>query len=204
MEQIGEFLLENWVIILALNILAILFIVGYLVEKHDNKKNKTTADKIIWEKVSPNDTKIDSDSIIENGQKILKIENDNRSPLSGSNDFNKNKEVDSIHQQIDNNENIITSMSETNYQTLKNLDEKTREELKNNIENIINRSENIFSEFDRVIPNKKIIDDELRDKFTIDESDVMDIHHHKSQPEIDINIDLPEIDFPMNDGDIWD
>lgn len=40
MEKIGEFFVNHWVIVLAINILAILFIVGYFLEKIDCKRKK--------------------------------------------------------------------------------------------------------------------------------------------------------------------
>ena len=53
MEKISEILINNWVAILVINALAVIFIIGYLIERNSNKQKnnnkKDNTNKIIFD-----------------------------------------------------------------------------------------------------------------------------------------------------------
>lgn len=218
MEKINEFLMDHWIIILSINILAIFFIIGFLIEKHESKKQKKNSnenkdEKIIWEKVSTNDEF--NNKIIDNGHKILKndVENieieDKKELIKRSNNTQKinNNEVKGDNHKIklnDQESQTLKEITEENRQTLKELDEETRKQLKDNIERIVNGSESIFLEFDKLIPEKKIIDDELKEELENFDVDIEPIKENKKNTDINTDIDLPEIELSVEEEDIWD
>ena len=168
MEWIGEFFINHWILVLIINILAFLFIVGFLIDilnsnkGKKNQKNKIN-DKIIFDqdiytndKYEQNSTK--NDEVIINGVK-------------------------------DNNiSNIIEDIRKND----QDIDDK----------NII-QDNDVFEEFDKVIPKKKIIDDDEKNELeTFDDVEITTKKREKNIS-IDIDIDLPNIDLPKDDEDIW-
>ncbi|MBQ9318151.1 MAG: hypothetical protein IJR82_00770 [Bacilli bacterium] len=168
MEWIEEFFINHWILVLIINILAFLFIVGFLIDilnsnkGKKNQKNKIN-DKIIFDqdiytndKYEQNSTK--NDEVIINGVK-------------------------------DNNiSNIIEDIRKND----QDIDDK----------NII-QDNDVFEEFDKVIPKRKIIDDDEKNELeTFDDVEIT-TKKRKKNISIDIDIDLPNIDLPKDDEDIW-
>lgn len=82
------------------------------------------------------------------------------------------------------------------------MDDVVKRQLINDIENINNQSNSVFEEFDRIIPEKKLIDEETRNGLeTFD--DLKPLQVTKKDIEIDTDIKLPEIDLSSDDEDIW-
>lgn len=197
MEKISEFLIEHWIILLAINILAIIFIIGYLFEQRDSKKNKRLKPKnndnnIIFDNETP---------IINNKDTTL----ENKNSVNIKNNFKNVKNINN-DKKIDEQVNILekNANKEKKDQYIKTIDNETKKQIHDNIEYIINQSNSVFEEFDKVIPKKKIIEDEVKEKLELHEEELKpSFDNHKKNIDIDTNIELPEIDIETEDEDIW-
>lgn len=177
MEKISEFLINHWIIVLIVNTIAIVFIIGYLIEQ--SKKKKTIKE----EKIIFDNTKQKLDENIIDNNKILAD-----TPLE-----NINNEI--IDNKIENESNI-------NDENIQTISEDTKQQLQDNIDKIINQSNSVFEEFDKVIPDEKIIPDELKEKLeTFDK--IEPIKETKKSVYIDTDIKLPEITLSTKEEDIW-
>lgn len=179
MEQISEYLIEHWIILLTLNILAIIYIVYYIFGKINRKKNskkeiKNDADNNIF------DNKLST--ISENEKKESKTDMTN-TILNTSNP-----------------ENIRKTQDDKNINT---IDNETKKQLHNNIDYIVNQNNSIFEEFDKVIPEKKIIDDNLKEELEKFDDEYTQFTYNKKNIDIDTNIELPEIKLSTEEEDIW-
>jgi len=180
MEKISEFLIDHWIIVLTINTIAIVFIIGYLIEQSKKKKKNTSKEeKIIFDNTKQ---KVE-ENIIDNGTKIL------------ANNI-ENNEI---------NQNIVEEKQETssiNDENIQEFTEETKQQLQDNIDKIINQSNSVFEEFDKVIPDKKIISDEIKKELETFET-IEPIKETKKSVYIDTDIELPEITLKVQEEDIW-
>ena len=197
MEKFSQFLVNHWIIVLIINLLAISFIIGYIIETIKIKKKKVKVKKNIQESKAIFD--IESSFIDKNKQ-----------------DYNKNTEITSVNsnilkeKDIDNKEtikeNIITESNESintlETNDINKINNDTKQQIHNNIDYIINQSNSVFEEFDKVIPEKKIIDEELKEELESFNVEIKPIKNQKKDIDIDTNIELPEIELPTEE-DIW-
>ena len=198
MEKFSQFLVNHWIIVLIINLLAISFIIGYIIETIKIKKKKVKVKKNIQESKAIFD--IESSFIDKNKQ-----------------DYNKNTEITSVNsnilkeKDIDNKEtikeNIITESNESintlETNDINKINNDTKQQIHNNIDYIINQSNSVFEEFDKVIPEKKIIDEELKEELESFNVEIKPIKNQKKDIDIDTNIELPEIELPTEEEDIW-
>lgn len=176
MELIGEFFINHWIIVLIINIAAFIFIVGFFLESL-NKKEKKQKNKKINDKIIFDQDK----SVIEN--KVILDQDSYKAS-------NTQKNIKANNDKID----------DTN---LNKFDNKTKKKIKDNIDNIINQSNSVFDDFDKIIPEKKLIDDDIKNELEYFDDDVQVVKKQKKHIKIDTNIDLPKIDLPIDDEDIW-
>ena len=180
MEKISEFLIDHWIIVLTINVIAISFIIGYLIEQ-SKKKNNIKEDKIIFD-----NTKQPSDKNIIDNNKIL---------ADTENEEIKTNEI----YNIENKENEKINIKDEN---IHNITIEDKQQLQDNIEKIVNQSNSVFEEFNKVIPDKKIIPDEIKKELeTFD--NIEPIKETKKSVHIDTDIDLPEITLTTKEEDIW-
>lgn len=198
MEKFSQFLVNHWIIVLIINLLAISFIIGYIIETIKIKKKKVKVKKNIQESKAIFD--IESSFIDKNKQ-----------------DYNKNTEITSVNsnilkeKDIDNKEtikeNIITKSNESintlETNDINKINNDTKQQIHNNIDYIINQSNSVFEEFDKVIPEKKIIDEELKEELESFNVEIKPIKNQKKDIDIDTNIELPEIELSTEEEDIW-
>ena len=198
MEKFSQFLVNHWIIVLIINLLAISFIIGYIIETIKIKKKKVKVKKNIQESKAIFD--IESSFIDKNKQ-----------------DYNKNTEITSVNsnilkeKDIDNKEtikeNIITESNESintlETNDINKINNDTKQQIHNNIDYIINQSNSVFEEFDKVIPEKKIIDEELKEELESFNVEIKPIKNQKKDIDIDTNIELPEIELSTEEEDIW-
>lgn len=182
MEKIGEFFVNHWIIVLIINVLAILFIVGYFLEKIDSKRKKEKK-TIIFDQNKDKSHDLEK-IIIDNGTKIL-ANSENRKELNTSENFDIQTDDDNL---------------DVNH--FNNFNDDVKRQLINNIENINNQSNSVFEEFDKIIPEKKLIDDDTRNELESFD-DIKPIKIEKKDIEIDTDIKLPEIELSSDDEDIW-
>lgn len=168
MEWIGEFFINHWILVLIINILAFLFIVGFLIDiLNSNKGKKNQKNKI-------NDKIIFDQDIYTNDK------------------YEKNS--------TKNDEAIINGVKDNN---ISNIIEDIRKNDQDIDDKNIIQDNDVFEEFDKVIPKKKIIDDDEKNELeTFDDVEITTKKREKNIS-IDIDIDLPNIDLPKDDEDIW-
>lgn len=168
MEWIGEFFINHWILVLIINILAFLFIVGFLIDiLNSNKGKKNQKNKI-------NDKIIFDQDIYTNDK------------------YEKNS--------TKNDEAIINGVKDNN---ISNIIEDIRKNDQDIDDKNIIQDNDVFEEFDKVIPKKKIIDDDEKNELeTFDDVEIT-TKKRKKNISIDTDIDLPNIDLPKDDEDIW-
>ena len=110
-----------------------------------------------------------------------------------------------IQENIKNNDQIIEAINnpDINSNVVEENNENIEEQIKENISYITNSNGLIFDEFEKIIPEKKLIDDELKEKFETFNVDIEPMHYYKEEDKIDTNIELPNIELEKDDEDIW-
>ena len=189
MEKISEFFIEHWLIILCINITAIIAIIIYLILEIKQKKTNNKG-----EKNSNLDNRNENHNIIENDQvssnKIinkeisLSRESENIKPIKNNIEINSNNQNEKLNESIEENDN-------------------SSKILQNNPINIVEEDNKSFEELDKLLPDKKIIPDELKDKLETFE-DIKPIKETDKKIIINTDIELPEITLSTKEEDIWD
>lgn len=193
MEKISEFFIEHWIIILCINILAIIAIVVYLIvqikQKHasvkDDKKNivnnQILANDIVDNNLflSPNNTKNEEINIPRENVVI-------ETKIANNNEINFDSQNRILTENKENLQEINTSSN-----TLQEKIEKITKESNKNLE-----------ELDILLPDKKIISDELKEKMETFE-DIEPIKETEKSVIINTDIELPEITLSTEEKDIW-
>ena len=100
-----------------------------------------------------------------------------------------------IQENIENNDQIIEAINnpDINSNIVEENNEDIEEQIKDNISYITNSNGLIFDEFEKIIPEKKLIDDELKEKLETFNVDIEPMHYYKEEDKIDTNIELPNI-----------
>ena len=200
MQKLSEILVGHWIIILIINVLAILFIIGYILElkvnKREKRKDNQQNDKIIFDNDSQIINKYE-DRIIDNGSKIISDNNYiNNKIISTKEEKNVKKDNEKTQEKSLNDDLISTN-------DINKIDNSTKQQLHNNIEYIINQSNSVFEEFDKIIPERKIIDEQLKEELEKFDIEIEPIKETKKDIDIDTNIELPEIELSTKEEDIW-
>ena len=110
-----------------------------------------------------------------------------------------------IQENINNNDQIIEAINnpDINSNVVEENNENIEEQIKENISYITNSNGLIFDEFEKIIPEKKLIDDELKEELETFNVDIEPMHYYKEDEKIDTNIELPNIELKKDDEDIW-
>lgn len=103
------------------------------------------------------------------------------------------------------NDQIIEAINnpDINSNIIEENKENIEEQIKENISYITNSNGLIFDEFEKIIPEKKLIDDELKEELETFNVDIEPMHYYKEDEKIDTNIELPNIELKKDDEDIW-
>jgi len=110
-----------------------------------------------------------------------------------------------IQENIENNDQIIEAINnpDINSNVVEENNENIEEQIKENISYITNSNGLIFDEFEKIIPEKKLIDDELKEELETFNVDIEPMHYYKEEDKIDTNIELPNIELEKEDENIW-
>ena len=110
-----------------------------------------------------------------------------------------------IQENINNNDQIIEAINnpDINSNVVEENNENIEEQIKENISYITNSNGLIFDEFEKIIPEKKLIDDELKEELETFNVDIEPMHYYKEEDKIDTNIELPNIELEKEDENIW-
>ena len=187
MEKLSEFLSNNWILVLIINILAITFIIIYIVDiiKEKKKTQKNYKNNILN---TFDNKKYPEKSII----KKETVEKEN----------NKSKNQETKEQIIINENKQVDFQESTKENTKLEFDEETKKQLHDNIDYIINQSNSVFEEFEKVLP-EKIIDDDTKKELENFNDKINTIPKTKKSIKIDTDIKLPDIDLSPDKQDIW-
>lgn len=193
MEKIGGFLFEHWKLVLIINVVAIAFIIGYIIESKEKKQKRKNDndDKIIFDNEEPIIDNLNENIMTTNPEPILQDENKNTIEKETIN--TKKKSEDEI---------ILDKIKKRNMENINEISNENNKKI--NIQKIIDDENSILNEFNKVIPNKKIIDDEIKEELENFKTKIEPIKKHKKNSYIDTNIDLPEISLSKDKEDLWD
>lgn len=175
MENLTNFILEHWIIVVIIDAMILFFIIGYCFEKYIIKKRKNNS---------------------------LEISDDNHLPEMVSYNENDNgediKKINAI-----NNEEILKNIKcdeKINSEEKINKKEKNKQKKDNNVNIIENKKDD---DFEKIVPEKKAIDD-MKDEFENLELKIDPIKDPKKEDRLDTNIELPEINLTIDDDVIWE
>lgn len=180
MNSIINIILNYWLAIIIVGLIILMIIIGYYADqkklvKPIKRKNKIEESKVENKKIDE-PAKIEENVVKDNEEELFFAD------MPSSNDIVvDNKPVSDVSEVI------------------------SKEEIKHEEDNVTNDAEQDFenfeNEFDKIIPEKPVISDEL--KKYMDEFQIKPISMPTQKKEVSTNIELPEIKQIEKEEDIW-